>query len=75
MTVLIKKNCFLPLKAPLGVLIDGRVAERFKALVLKTSVGESPPWVRIPPLPPTHRVAKQTASPDDGQWAWPLKNR
>jgi hypothetical protein len=30
----------------------GRVAERFKALVLKTSDGESRPWVRIPPLPP-----------------------
>ena len=30
----------------------GRVAEWFKALVLKTSVGESLPWVRIPPLPP-----------------------
>jgi len=28
------------------------VAEWFKALVLKTSVGETPPWVRIPPLPP-----------------------
>src|SRR5690606_21486389 len=31
---------------------DGRVAERFKAPVLKTGVGESLPWVRIPPLPP-----------------------
>ena len=30
----------------------GSVAEWFKALVLKTSVGESLPWVRIPPLPP-----------------------
>jgi hypothetical protein len=28
------------------------VAERFKALVLKTSDGASRPWVRIPPLPP-----------------------
>jgi len=28
------------------------VAEWFKAAVLKTAVGESPPWVRIPPLPP-----------------------
>jgi len=28
------------------------VAEWFKALVLKTSVGGTPPWVRIPPLPP-----------------------
>ncbi len=32
----------------------GRVAEWFKAAVLKTAVGESPPWVRIPPLPPTY---------------------
>lgn len=31
--------------------IDGRVAERFKALVLNTSEGATPPWVRIPPLP------------------------
>ena len=30
----------------------GSVAEWFKALVLKTSVGGTPPWVRIPPLPP-----------------------
>ena len=30
----------------------GSVAEWFKALVLKTSDGESRPWVRIPPLPP-----------------------
>jgi hypothetical protein len=30
----------------------GRVAEWFKAPVLKTGVGETPPWVRIPPLPP-----------------------
>ena len=30
----------------------GRVAEWFKAAVLKTAVGASSPWVRIPPLPP-----------------------
>jgi hypothetical protein len=29
------------------------VAEWFKAAVLKTAVGASLPWVRIPPLPPT----------------------
>ena len=29
------------------------MAEWFKALVLKTSDGESRPWVRIPPLPPS----------------------
>ena len=30
----------------------GRVAEWFKAAVLKTAVGGSLPWVRIPPRPP-----------------------
>ena len=30
----------------------GWVAEWFKAPVLKTGVGASPPWVRIPPHPP-----------------------
>jgi hypothetical protein len=34
------------------VLRDGKVAEWFKATVLKTVVGASPPWVRIPPFPP-----------------------
>ena len=34
---------------------SGGMAERFKALVLKTSVGESSPWVRIP-LPPPYRI-------------------
>ena len=28
------------------------MAEWFKAAVLKTAVGESSPWVRIPPCPP-----------------------
>ena len=31
----------------------GRVAEWFKAAVLKTARGASLSWVRIPPLPPT----------------------
>ncbi|CAA7613329.1 hypothetical protein MTBLM5_110083 [Magnetospirillum sp. LM-5] len=30
----------------------GWVAERFKAPVLKTGVGATLPWVRIPPHPP-----------------------
>ena len=30
----------------------GRVVEWFKAPVLKTGVGATPPRVRIPPLPP-----------------------
>ena len=34
----------------------GRVAEWFKAAVLKTAVGATPPWVRIPPLPPNSVV-------------------
>lgn len=33
---------------------DGWVSERFKELVLKTSVRGSVPWVRIPPHPPSH---------------------
>ena len=33
-------------------LPDGQVAEWFKAAVLKTAVGASSPWVRIPPCPP-----------------------
>ena len=36
----------------------GEVAERFNALVLKTSVGESPPWVQIPPSPPDALIAQ-----------------
>ena len=32
----------------------GWVAERFKAPVLKTGVGASSPWVRIPPHPPNN---------------------
>ena len=31
---------------------DGGVAEWLNAPVLKTDVGESLPWVRIPPPPP-----------------------
>jgi hypothetical protein len=34
------------------VPLIGGVAEWFKAPVLKTGVGASPPWVRIPPPPP-----------------------
>ena len=34
------------------LVTSGRVAEWFKAAVLKTAVGATPPWVRIPPLPP-----------------------
>jgi hypothetical protein len=38
---------------PLKRKQDGRVAERFKAPVLKTGSGATHSWVRIPPLPPT----------------------
>ena len=36
-------------------MLPGRVAEWFKAAVLKTAVGATLPWVRIPPLPPASR--------------------
>jgi hypothetical protein len=35
----------------------GRVAEWFKAPVLKTGVPARVPWVRIPPLPPVTGVS------------------
>jgi hypothetical protein len=41
-----------PLSGPLRVGNSGQVAEWFKAAVLKTAVGGSSPWVRIPPCPP-----------------------
>jgi hypothetical protein len=40
----------------------GSVAEWFKALVLKTSVRGTVPWVRIPPLPPlAHRKPEMSS--------------
>ena len=41
----------------------GKVAEWFKAAVLKTAVGASLPWVRIPPFPPTAISAFQCHTP------------
>ena len=41
-------------RRPVRRIGSGRVAEWFKAAVLKTAVGASPPWVRIPPLPPSN---------------------
>ena len=35
-------------------LCNGEVAERLKALVLKTSNGFTHSWVRIPPSPPNY---------------------
>ena len=46
----------------------GRVAERFKAAVLKTAVRATVPWVRIPPLPPELRPGRR-----DGRVAAPLR--
>src|SRR5215204_5679863 len=43
---------------------SGRVAERFKAAVLKTARGASPSWVRIPPLPPPSLPLQSTAFHD-----------
>src|SRR5690606_36599446 len=55
--------------SPARIARSGRVAERFKAVVLKTTVGSRPPWVRIPPLPPeiengldSYRLLKVLAS-------------
>ena len=36
--------------------MDGGVAEWLNAPVLKTDVGESLPWVRIPPPPPSSSI-------------------
>ena len=41
----------------------GEVAEWFKAEVLKTSVGASLPWVRIPPSPPAPPGVSGVARP------------
>ena len=40
--------------------IDGEMAEWFKAAVLKTAVGASLPWVRIPLSPPPSRPDGET---------------
>src|SRR6266849_1988164 len=44
--------CSVPRSEKLNNFNDGRVAEWFKAPVLKTGVPARVPWVRIPPLPP-----------------------
>src|SRR5690606_31691531 len=46
----------------------GQVAEWFKAAVLKTAVGASPPWVRIPPCPP-----RRPPSPPSKTLCYPVK--
>ena len=42
---------------------SGEMAERFKAAVLKTAVGSSPPWVRIPLSPPHTKNAGARKGP------------
>src|SRR4051812_28765503 len=44
--------------------LPGGMAERFKAPVLKTGVGASPPWVRIP-LPPPEFFTKYLKKADE----------
>lgn len=59
------------------LVVCGKVAEWFKATVLKTVVGASPPWVRIPPfLPGVYRSVNNENSEDliwkatlDGKYA------
>ena len=50
----------------------GRVAEWFKAAVLKTAVGSRPPWVRIPPRPPdSSKMCRFLLRFCDGAWYLP----
>jgi hypothetical protein len=54
---------------------DGWVAERFKAPVLKTGVGASLPWVRIPPHPNPHKKRAETCPCWHKKQRWvPLQN-
>jgi hypothetical protein len=53
--VAFRRQCPFPRRGDLAKCLssnDGRVAEWFKAPVLKTGVPARVPWVRIPPLPP-----------------------
>ena len=45
------------------------MVEWFKAPVLKTGVGASPPWVRIPPHPPLYRSRARGRSARAGHLA------
>ena len=51
-------------KSPRLQLSFGRLAERFKAAVLKTAEGSRPPWVRIPRLPPSDPGLSRACQPD-----------
>ena len=46
----------------------GQVAEWFKAAVLKTAVGASSPWVRIPPCPPSGEMQSPIFPAEVEQW-------
>jgi hypothetical protein len=40
-------------------IVPGTVSERPKVQLSKSCVGESPPWVQIPPVPPEKRPGSQ----------------
>src|SRR5262245_6664821 len=50
---------------------SGWVVEWFKAPVLKTGVGASPPGVRIPPHPPAHFASPGLMSAQDASSSLP----
>src|SRR5208282_6737616 len=56
----------LPLRAQFARLLDastcGEVSERFKEHAWKACVGETQPWVRIPPSPPYPKCPVQKCS-------------
>ena len=51
------------LAGELLILLEGWVAEWFKAPVLKTGVGSRPPGVRIPPHPPNAPFSQLAGKP------------
>ena len=48
----------------LTVYRRGEVSERSKELASKASVGETPPWVRIPPSPPSLSFQRNSYLPE-----------
>ena len=45
-----------------GIFFVGDVSERPKVQLSKSCVGESPPWVQIPPSPPFWDMNKKVRS-------------
>jgi hypothetical protein len=43
---------------PCTKIVDGTVSERPKVQLSKSCVGESPPWVQIPPVPPIEMLVR-----------------